>query len=118
MHQFCKNAKGAEYNCGESARSAMLKIVHGGKVRCTGRSYDKYGRLVASCVTDDGHKVDVGSELVRQGWALAYRAYSGKYVRVENDARMSRRGAWDGSFLEPWDFRPMHRRELFRAHAK
>ena len=43
--------------------------------------------------------------MVQNGWALAYRYYSKKYVEVENLAKENNIGLWVGEFENPWDFR-------------
>ena len=39
-------------------------------------------------------KIDIGGELVRRGWALAYRQYSLTYVRQEAEARVAMKRFW------------------------
>jgi endonuclease YncB( thermonuclease family) len=103
--QSCRDAKGNKYDCGNYAQGVMASMINGRIVQCTGRSHDKYGRLIGTCAAVGDEDRDLGSELVRQGWALAYRSYSGKYVTQENEARKAHRGAWAGSFEKPWKYR-------------
>jgi endonuclease YncB( thermonuclease family) len=105
MNQSCRDGKGNKYDCGKYAKSAMTSMINGRVVQCTGRSYDKYGRLIGTCTTVGNEDRDLGAELVRQGWALAYRSYSGKYIRQEKEAHKAQRGAWVGSFEKPWKHR-------------
>ncbi len=39
--------------------------------------------------------------MVGEGWALAYRDYSEKYVPHENVARAARKGIWAMQFVPP-----------------
>ena len=43
--------------------------------------------------------------MVNQGWALAYRYYSLKYVGDEIFAKQKRNGIWQSIFENPWDYR-------------
>ena len=43
--------------------------------------------------------------LVENGWALAYRQYSKKYVENENIAKSNHVGIWSGNFVDPWNWR-------------
>jgi len=48
---------------------------------------------------------NLNAEIVRQGWAVAYRRYSEDYVEAENEARMNKRGMWAGEFEMPWELK-------------
>ena len=63
---------------------------------------DRYGRLIAICFV--GGK-NLNAMMVNEGWALAYRDYSNKYVPQENAAREARRGIWAMEFVPPWEWR-------------
>ena len=43
--------------------------------------------------------------LVRNGHAVAYRAYSTEFVDAEIAARNAKAGIWAGEFVMPWDWR-------------
>lgn len=70
---------------------------------CQERDVDRYGRVVAVCLNAEGQ--DVGAELVRQGWALAYRRVSLDYVDEEREAERAKLGLWAMDFVEPWEWR-------------
>ena len=85
----------------------MLEGRVGGKtVECTVKSTDMYGRSVAVCVERGD---DVNEWMVRNGWAVAYRAYSKQYVpvSVRRPTSASPTRCWIGS-LHP---RPCRRLE-------
>ncbi|WP_209442110.1 thermonuclease family protein [Neoroseomonas oryzicola] len=106
MDQTCQR-RGGTYPCGSAARDAMVAIVGRGGLTCEALDTDRYGRSVVRCVTDRG--TDIGAELVRQGWAVAFRRFSLDYVAQEADARAARRGIWEGSFMDPSDWRARSR---------
>ena len=63
---------------------------------------DRYKRIIGKC-TVAGE--DIGSWMVQQGLALAYRRYSLDYVDEEADAQAAQRGIWAGEFVKPWEWR-------------
>ena len=60
--------------------------------------------------------VDINREMVRRGYAWAYREhlkgpYTSEYVNAENEARKMHRGLWQRVNPQPpWEFRNMNRR--------
>jgi endonuclease YncB( thermonuclease family) len=99
--QTCRR-DGAEWNCGAEAAALLRRLVGGGEITCAKTDIDSYGRTVAICRKAE---VDLGAEMVRAGYALAYRQYGNDYVEEEKEARAARRGAWSGEFVAPWDER-------------
>ena len=102
LKQTCKHANGRDFLCGRAAASFLLEHVRGRTVECRGNSEDRYGRLIATCFVDGK---DLNAMMVGEGWALAYRGYSNKYVPQENVAREARRGIWAMEFVPPWKWR-------------
>ena len=90
------------YRCGEAATDALRGLIGAAPVRCEGDTLDRYKRLIAICYSGTA---DLNAEMVRQGWALAYRKYSTDYVSEEADAKAMRVGLWRGQFVAPWDWR-------------
>ena len=43
--------------------------------------------------------------MVRNGYAVAFRKYSKKYILYENEAKKKKIGLWSGTFEMPWDWR-------------
>lgn len=107
LRQQCSDAAGKRYRCGQSAKAALAAFVGSRAVRCEGRQRGRYGRLIAVCFAQDG--TDLNGWLVSQGWALAYRRYSRRYIPQEEAARKARRGLWSGRFVKPWDWRRQQR---------
>jgi endonuclease YncB( thermonuclease family) len=99
--QLCE-AKGTHYPCGKEATEALRGLVKGKVVWCRPTGAVSYRRKVASCSVDGA---DIGEWMVRQGWALAYRRFSKKYVPAEKEAQRERRGIWRGRFMKPWEWR-------------
>jgi endonuclease YncB( thermonuclease family) len=106
--QQCTDARAQPYSCGKSAARALRKFIGAAPVTCEPRAVDRYGRMVARCIVRDE---SVNAWVVRQGYAVAYRRYSGDYVPEEMEARNAHRGLWAGVFDAPWKWRNDHRRE-------
>ena len=101
--QTCRR-NGADYACGRQARQALVDLIGGRQVSCTGWQRDRYGRLLGDCRAGD---VDLNSALVAAGWAVAY----GGYEAEEGKARAARAGIWAGAFDRPQDWRRAHGRQ-------
>lgn len=60
---------------------------------------------------------DINQELVREGFAWAYRwyldrPYGSEYIQAEEQARRERRALWQqGNPMPPWEFRKQLRRQ-------
>lgn len=100
--QTCRMA-GRPYPCGQWSAAETASLIANRVVTCHPKDLDRFRRVVAKCFRDDG--MDIGSELVARGWALAFRQFSNEYVAVEDAARFERRGMWAGEFEAPWAFR-------------
>lgn len=107
LFQTCRNMLGKRYNCGKVARLHLAKLIGRHKVHCRKVTTDRYGRMVAICKVNGW---DIGKQMVRDGWAIAYVRYSRLYVSAERAARRDRRGLWAGRFIEPSTWRRMKRR--------
>jgi hypothetical protein len=100
--QFCRDAQGGRYRCGQRAAFALADRIGSDLVNCTRKDTDRYGRMVAVCL----HKgADLSAWLTHEGWALAYREYSSVYIPQEAIARAAKRGMWAGEFTPPWEWR-------------
>ncbi|MGI9373650.1 MAG: thermonuclease family protein [Hyphomicrobiales bacterium] len=100
--QVCTNAEGAEYKCGREAARALRGLIKGRNIACTIVTSDRYGRNVSRCT----HNMQsINKEMVRQGWAIAYRSHSSDYIAAETEAKNAKRGVWQGKFERPQDWR-------------
>lgn len=102
MRQECRREDGSPYRCGEASTHALRVLIGSEPVRCEGNTDDCYNRLIATCYSGT---VNLNAEMVRQGWALAYRHYSKAYLSAEKEAQEAKRGVWAGKFEPPWEWR-------------
>ena len=107
--QSCRQPTGRSYLCGERATQAVRERIGTGTVTCKIEGQDRYNRALGICYTADG--TDLNGWLVSQGYALAYRRYSTRYVPQEDQAKAARAGIWAGEFVQPWNWRRGERLE-------
>ncbi|MFA5122144.1 thermonuclease family protein [Zavarzinia sp.] len=100
--QTCTNLDGLPYRCGDKATSVLSGLVDYRQVVCEPVERDQYDRIVALCRVEG---TDIGSAMVQDGWALAYRHGSLRYTAEEDAARAEKIGLWQGEFQVPWDWR-------------
>ena len=103
LDQLCQHG-GQEYQCGRVARAALWDLVGGLDVSCepAGAASTQDGVTVATC---HAGKLDLSEAMVRNGWALADPAATGRYAALEAQAKQARRGLWRGAFERPWQWR-------------
>lgn len=101
-NQRCKDASGKSYDCGIVSTAALRNKIGRNSITCEGTKRDRYGRFLGTCYINE---VDLNSWMVQNGYALAYRRYSRRYVSAEQEARENSRGVWAGEFVVPWSWR-------------
>lgn len=90
---------------GTAAKDKLSGLVFGKNVALNIQDKDRYGRTVAEVFIGN---VNTNKEMVKQGYAWAYRQYikDQDYVTLENQARAAKRGLWsDANPINPADFR-------------
>lgn len=105
--QSCQRTDGSEWRCGTASTQALTSLIADKAVRCDISGKDRYNRSLGTCFVGD---IDINGWMVRQGWAVAYRHYSIRYISNEDDARLNQRNLWSGTFQMPWQWRAEHRR--------
>ena len=91
-----------EYLCGEFFTMKLEKKINNKFITCEWINKDKYKRYIAECFKN---KKNINAWMVENGYALAYRKYSKKFVTQENIAKKEKLGLWIGSFEMPWEWR-------------
>ena len=103
--QTC-NRDGEAWACGEASAERLHGLIGASSVSCSGNENDQYGRLVATCSVAGG---DLNQAMVADGWAIAFRRYSDKYVADEVRARAGKLGLWASNFVPPDEYREEER---------
>ena len=92
-----------DYKCGEKSALALLKKLKNKKVECIlEEKKDIYKRNIGTCYVKNQ---DINKWLVKNGYAIAYKKYSKKYVLDEKYAKENKLGIWVGNFVEPEKWR-------------
>ncbi len=101
--QFCLNADGMCYPCGQDATDALKeKIGADNRVSCyLEPELDRYGRALGVCFSSDG--TDLNGWLVANGHAVAY--FSDTYRPHEEIAIVEQKGVHAGEFIDPSEWR-------------
>ena len=90
------------YPCGQISTDKLKKKINNKLLICKWSNKDRYKRYIAECFKD---KTNVNAWMVRNGYAVAYRKYSKKFVSHEIFAKKEKLGLWSGTFMMPWDYR-------------
>ena len=101
MKQLCKK-EGKEVLCGVLAKNALIEKINNSPVTCKIEEVDRYKRLIAECFV---REESLSKFLVKNGYAVAYRRYSMKFVDDENYAKENNLGLWSMTFEYPWKYR-------------
>ncbi len=101
--QICKDSAHKAYRCGLHATDYLAQILKSERqLECELKDVDRYRRLVVRCFQDGK---DISAQLVKAGWALAYRQYATDYIQDEMRAQKDGLGVWQGAFIPPAEWR-------------
>ena len=99
----------AQGEAGTQATAYLRQLLSAGGLEIQPHTVDRYGRTVAE-VSAGGRNVNL--EMVRGGWAYAYRQYlhgcdEAAYLGAESQAEQRHLGVWRWGDTQqrPWDFR-------------
>jgi endonuclease YncB( thermonuclease family) len=102
--QTCKDASGADWPCGRSARAALEKRLIEPGLTCEAEARDRYARSLATCRT--AQTPEIAAAQVRDGMAVSDEYFGSRSFGNEEDAaQVAKRGIWQGEFVLPQDFR-------------
>jgi micrococcal nuclease len=104
---------------GQAAKQFTSALCFGKMVKLVGNQHDRYGRTVGEVVLENG--TSVNHELVKQGYAWQYRAYSKsmELAMLEQQARQNRLGLWqDENPTPPWNFRKEEKTQRVEKKVK
>ena len=102
IKQTCQTKTKKSYPCGYRSYIHLKSLIKNKTVYCQNKTKDRYGRFVSECFTKD---LNLNSTMVKDGWAIAYRYFSEDYIPEEEIAKRSKKGIWQGTFIEPYVWR-------------
>ena len=94
-----------DYSCGRVSKEKLITKIDTTEIKCISSSKDRYKRYIATCFKG---KTNLNQWMVRNGFAIAYRRYSKKYVPDEAFAKENKLGLWQGKFMEPEKWRKLN----------
>ena len=94
-----------DYSCGRVSKEKLITKIDTTEIKCISSSRDRYKRYIATCYKG---KINLNQWMVRNGFAIAYRRYSKKYVPDEEFAKENKLGLWKGKFMEPEKWRKLN----------
>ena len=94
-----------DYSCGRVSKEKLITKINTSEIKCISSSKDRYKRYIATCFKG---KTNLNQWMVRNGFAIAYRRYSKKYVPDEVFAKENKLGIWQGKFMEPEKWRKLN----------
>ena len=94
-----------DYSCGRVSKEKLITKIDTTEIKCISSSKDRYKRYIATCYKG---KTNLNQWMVRNGFAIAYRRYSKKYVPDEEFAKENKLGLWKGKFMEPEKWRKLN----------
>ena len=94
-----------DYSCGKVSKEKLINKISGSEIKCIFTTKDRYKRYIATCFKE---KTNLNQWMVRNGYAIAYKKYSKKYVSDEDFAKGKKLGLWQGKFMSPEKWRKLN----------
>ena len=94
--------EGKKWSCGLESTRFLRNLIGKDKIQCDTMGIDRYNRYIGVCYKND---IDLNSQMVINGWAIAYKYYSLDYLEEEKIAQSKKVGIWVGEFKDPYLFR-------------
>ncbi len=131
-HQECHKENDI-WMAGKAAAEALRRVLKGQTILCLESTQRSYNRLVTHCQIDGAGQAvsqidkadqinagnDLGTILVRNGWAFDSPRYSkGRYADEEASVREKHLGIWAGSCDLPWVWRQSKQKGKWKDKQK
>ncbi len=91
--QTCARSENRGWRCGESAQTALSRMISGRNLRCEPSGKDAAGTVRAACFSGTN---DVAGALVRGGHVFAENGMMARYRSEQSAAREAKAGLWSG----------------------
>ena len=101
LKQTC-SSNGQLIYCGVLAKEFLLKRIGNQIPICIKEGKDSYDRFLSECFVSGK---SLSRFLIKNGYAFAYRKYSKKFIKDEENAKQMQLGIWSMKFKYPWEFR-------------
>ncbi len=108
LKQTCHDKNGKIYNCGIEAQKFLTQLSNTPNFYCTNKGNDIYGRELSVCYANGKN---VNEEIIKAGWAIAYRADSSYILKLQEEAKAKKLGIHQGKFISPELYRQLNKRK-------
>jgi endonuclease YncB( thermonuclease family) len=110
IKQICKNKFEKFYACGEDSKKSLESWILFAaelkkKIYCYYSERDKYNRILGECFIGETKHININKLMVFFGDAISYLRYSDKYLAEQKNAKVTKRGLWQGYFDMPEEWR-------------
>ena len=102
--QTCQDKNQKQYKCGLKALLFLKEITKNKSLNCHVVSKGFYDRYLSTCF--DG-SININAKMISSGWAVTYNNPS-KYYNLMLAAKIKKLGIWQGSFIEPKQYRKIN----------
>jgi len=103
------------WDCGKEAKWWLELLVQNKIITCFYKKKDKYRRILGICHFGKPNEIpvqlmtaqfEINGWMVQMGLAIAYKRYSDRYAKLENDAKKNKMGIWKyNEFEKPEEWR-------------
>ncbi len=102
LDQICTSPEGAPYPCGRMAAANLERLLQGVEAVCRRTDDGDAIKVAVRCSFD---LIDLNTQLVLSGWAVADQEEGSEYRPAEAAARRLGAGLWRGEFDRPGEWR-------------
>lgn len=122
MKQECKSHAEVDTSilCGVEAKTKLEELIGDSIVKCTDEGLDVYQRQLSYCYSVNdltNNPINLNLELVRLGYAQAYRHQNTYLTLQEYKARDYKQGLWQTDFQAPWEWRKAQKLQRKALHS-
>lgn len=106
LNQTCyKDDNKVIWPCGKVAADTLVSLIAGRPVRCASVGKDGAGHNVGVCYAGE---IELNRAMVASGMAVIRWQLGLDYTEVQAEAKTARVGLWQGSFVDPAEWRTQH----------
>lgn len=106
--QYCFDEDNNKYDCGKSAREYLSSLAQEKDFYCKLKDKDKYNRYLSVCYSDGKN---VNKLMLKEGWAIPYRTKNPFYYAAQAEAKLHKKGIYQGKFIAPELYRRLNKRK-------
>lgn len=106
--QYCFDENNKKYNCGLLSKEYLSTLTEGTEFYCKSKETDRYIRYLSICYSDGKN---VNKLMLKEGWAIPYRTKNPLYYAAQIEAKLQKKGIYQGKFIAPEIYRRLNKRK-------